>query len=129
MKPFAFALLTAALFFGGFWISFQQFPEKFMMMVSMVIFLHLAGLLLIQLTGNAAQMAYLTLFVVLIFTPCFMTWAELLELTKKMTQTAITRAFITLPAAYIMLFITVVLSYNHYLGREHKHHDIKRKNK
>ncbi|MEC1178170.1 hypothetical protein P9B03_06710 [Metasolibacillus meyeri] len=118
MKPFAFALFTATLFFVGFWISFKQYPEKFLMMTSIVIFLHLAGLLLIQFSGNTAQMAYLTLFVAIIFTPCFMTWVELLELKKKMTNADLLRATITLPTAYILLFVTVILSYNHYFAKQ-----------
>ncbi|KYG91783.1 hypothetical protein MHH70_01600 [Metasolibacillus sp. FSL H7-0170] len=114
MRPFAFALFVAALLFGGFWISFKQLPTKFLIMASIVIFLHLAGLLLIQLFGNAAQMAYLTLFVAIIFTPCFMTWVKL---TKKMTDVEILRAYITLPTTYIILFITVIFSYNYYLAK------------
>ncbi|MEO4054788.1 hypothetical protein [Solibacillus sp. CAU 1738] len=107
-------LLTGLAIFGTFGLRFNEFPNKFLIIAALVLGLHLAGVVLIQLTQKQAAtqiISYLTLFLLILLVPCF---ATLIEFTKPMSVTKWTRYLITFPAAYIILFITVVASYRYY---------------
>ncbi|MEG0386230.1 MAG: hypothetical protein RR642_15930 [Solibacillus sp.] len=114
MRIFALILLTSCVIFGTFGLSYGL-SNNFLIIAALVLTLHLIGLFVIQWTqkqGKTQIMSYFTLFELLLLVPCF---ATLEELTKPMSNLQWSRYVSTLSVTYIVLLITVTVSYRHYI--------------
>ena len=113
---FASVLLTATVLVGSFYLHFRIFPTNFILVAILVIGLHLAGLLIIYFIhkqGSIPIIVYVTMFVLLIYGPCFFT-LDVSVLSKPMSKAKWIRYISTLSVSYIIFCFTVVASYRYY---------------